>query len=73
VRRGILFSRGACAGTERQTRRSGRRVEAQRERRLRSELALSSSIRAARGTKMFSKMTVLFSTHCIEVFASIYG
>ena len=78
MRRGILFSGGACARTERQAGRSGRRDGAaggrrSSERRLRRKPALSSRIRAARGTKFFSKMTVFFSTHSIENFASIYG
>ena len=72
MRRGILVPGGRVRG------RSGRRDGAaggwrSRERRLRRELALSSRIRAARGTKFFSKMTVFFSTHSIENFASIYG
>jgi len=72
MRRGILVPGGRVRG------RSGRRDGAaggwrSRERRLRRELALSSRIRAARGTKNFSKMTVFFSTHSIENFASIYG
>ena len=66
------FSGGACARTERQAggAAGGRRSSA---RRLRRKPALSSRIRAARGKNFFSKMTVFFSTHSIEVFASIYG
>ena len=71
------FFWGACARTERQAGRSGRRDGAaggrrSSERRLRRKPALS-RIRAARGTKFFSKMTVFFSTHSIENFASIHG
>jgi hypothetical protein len=68
------FFWGACARTERQAGRRGRRAEVQSSaRRLRRKPALWSRIRAARGTKFFSKMTVFFSTHSIENFASIYG
>ena len=72
MRRGILVPGGRVRG------RSGRRDGAaggrrSSERRLRRKPALSSRIRAARGTKIFSKMTVFFSTHSIENFASIHG
>ena len=72
MRRGILFSGGRVRGRSgrRDGGAGGRRSSA---RRLRRKPALSSRIRAARGTKIFSKMTVFFSTHSIEVFASIYG
>ena len=71
MRRGILVPGGACARTERQAGRSGKRVEVQR-------AALAPRTRAlvaytARGTNFFPKMTVFFSTHSIENFASIYG
>ena len=66
MRRGILFPRGVCEDGAAGGRRSS-------ERRLRRKPALSSRIRAARGKKFFSKMTVFFSTHSIKVFASIYG
>ena len=66
IRRGVLLPRGVCEDGA----AGGRRSSA---RRLRRKPALSSRIRAARGTNFFSKMTVFFSTHSVEVFASIYG
>jgi hypothetical protein len=75
MRLGIVFPRGVCedgaAGGG-----SGRRAEGQAGGgpvRGAYPRSISSRIRAARGTKFFSKMTGFFSTHCIEVFASIYG
>ena len=76
MRGGILFS-GGCVRGRRGRRDGGAGGRRSSARRLRRKPALSvdilSRIRAARGTKFFSKMTVFFSTHSIENFASIYG
>jgi hypothetical protein len=66
IRRGVLLPRGVCEDGA----AGGRRSSA---RRLRRKPTLSSRIRAARGQKFFSKVNVFFSTHCIQVFGSIYG
>ena len=81
MRRGILVPGGRVRG--RSGWRSGRRAEREAggavggrrssARHSRRKPALSSRIRAARGTEFFSKMTVFFSTHYIENFASIHG
>ena len=64
----VLLPGGVCEDEA----AGGRRSSA---RRLRGKPALSSSIHvgAARGQKFPQKLTFVFSTHCIQVFASIYG